>query len=178
MKYDFDSILARLRSGVQGTVSTLEGTFAGDLLQSVAAELARIWSQEVDTAAQRGFLATAEGDWLDAVCGDYGITRKSGESDEGLRARALEQVRSRGVRHDKAVSLSGGFCFRTICICGDDNAAGGIRSFAVMLLPQKKKAGAKRADQCDAGCGSQKTGEPGWAPPAAVGPAGIVFMHM
>ena len=96
MKYDFDSILARLRSGVQGTVSTLEGTFAGDLLQSVAAELARIWSQEVDTAAQRGFLATAEGQWLDAVCGDYGITRKSGESDEGLRARALEQVRSRG----------------------------------------------------------------------------------
>ena len=92
MKYDFDSILARLRSGVQGTVSTLEGTFAGDLLQSVAAELARIWSQEVDTAAQRGFLATAEGQWLDAVCGDYGITRKSGESDEGLRARALEQV--------------------------------------------------------------------------------------
>lgn len=96
MKYDFDSILARLRSGAQGTVSTLEGTFAGDLLQSVAAELARIWSQEVDTAAQRGFLATAEGQWLDAVCGDYGITRKSGESDEGLRARALEQVRSRG----------------------------------------------------------------------------------
>ena len=96
MKYDFDSILARLRSGVQGTVSTLEGTFAGDLLQSVAAELARIWSQEVDTAAQRGFLATAEGQWLDAVCGDYGSTRKSGESDEGLRARALEQVRSRG----------------------------------------------------------------------------------
>ena len=90
----------------------------------------------------------------------------------------VEQVRSRGVRHDEAVSLSGGFCFRTICICGDDNAAGGIRSFAVMLLPQKKKAGAKRADQCDAGCGSQKTGEPGWAPPAAVGPAGIVFMHM
>ena len=86
MKYDFDSILTRLRSGVQGTVSTLEGTFAGDLLQSVAAELARIWSQEVDTAAQRGFLATAEGQWLDAVCGDYGITRKSGESDEGLRA--------------------------------------------------------------------------------------------
>ncbi|MBE5712623.1 MAG: hypothetical protein EGR22_00280 [Ruminococcaceae bacterium] len=47
-----------------------------------------------------------------------------------------------------------------------------------MLLPQKKKAGAKRADQCDAGCRSQKTGEPGGAPLAAVGPAGIVFIHI
>ena len=78
MNYDFDAILGRLRESMSSGVSTMEGTFAGDILQAVAAELARIWSQEMDTVTQRGFLSTAEGEWLDAVCGNFGLSRKTG----------------------------------------------------------------------------------------------------
>ena len=96
MSYDFDSILLRLKGALSGTVSAMEGTFTGDILQAVAAELARIWSQEMDSVTQRAFLSTAEGQWLDAACSDYGITRKEGETDEQLRQRALERIRQRG----------------------------------------------------------------------------------
>lgn len=96
MNYDFDSILARLRGTVPPGISTMEGTFAGDLLQATAAELARIWSQEADTVTQRGFVTTAEGEWLDGVCGNYGIVRKSGESDDSLRQRTLDFIRESG----------------------------------------------------------------------------------
>ena len=96
MTYDFESILLRLKEQLSGRVSAMEGTFAGDILQAVAAELARIWSQEMDSVTQRAFLTTAEGQWLDAACGDYGIVRKEGESDEPLRKRALDRIRQRG----------------------------------------------------------------------------------
>jgi len=96
MSYDFENILLRLKQEMTGTISTMEGTFAGDILQAVAAELARIWSQEMDSVTQRAFLSTAEGQWLDAVCSDYDITRKEGETDERLRQRALERIRQRG----------------------------------------------------------------------------------
>lgn len=102
MNYDFDAILSRLRAGMTSQVSTMEGTFAGDILQAVAAELARIWSQEMDTVTQRGFLSTAEGEWLDAVCGNFGLSRKAGESDEALRQRALEWLRGRGASGNAA----------------------------------------------------------------------------
>lgn len=96
MKYDFDSILQRLKEQLQGSVSAMEGTFTGDILQAVAAELARIWSQEMDSVTQRAFLSTAEGQWLDAACGDFGIVRKEAESDAQLRKRALERIRQQG----------------------------------------------------------------------------------
>lgn len=96
MNYDFDSILQRLKEQLQGSVSAMEGTFAGDILQAVAAELARIWSQEMDSVTQRAFLSTAEGQWLDAACGDFGIVRKEEETDEQLRRRALERIRQQG----------------------------------------------------------------------------------
>lgn len=96
MTYDFENILLRLKEELSGAVSAMEGTFAGDILQAVAAELARIWSQEMDSVTQRAFLTTAEGQWLDAACGDYSITRKEGETDEQLRQRALERIRQRG----------------------------------------------------------------------------------
>ncbi len=102
MKYDFDSILQRLKEALQGQVCAMEGTFTGDILQAVAAELARIWSQEIDTVTQRGFVATAEGLWLDAACGDYGVKRKEGESDEKLRQRVLDHIRARGASGNPA----------------------------------------------------------------------------
>ncbi len=102
MNYDFESILQRLKDRLQGQVCAMEGTFTGDILQAVAAELARIWSQEIDTVTQRGFVATAEGLWLDAACGDYGVVRKEGESDEKLRQRVLDHIRARGASGNAA----------------------------------------------------------------------------
>ena len=102
MSYDFDSILQRLKGALNGQVSALEGTFTGDILQAVAAELARIWSQEIDTVTQRGFVATAEGLWLDAACSDYGVIRKNGETDEKLRQRVLDHIRARGASGNAA----------------------------------------------------------------------------
>ena len=102
MKYGFEDILSRLKDGLQGQVSALEGTFTGDILQAVAAELARIWSQEIDTVTQRGFVETAEGSWLDALCGNYGVTRKAEESDEKLRQRVLDHIRARGASGNAA----------------------------------------------------------------------------
>ncbi len=96
MTYEFEAILRRMKEGLSGRVSAMEGTFAGDILQAVAAELARIWSQEIDTVTQRGFVATAQGTWLDAACGDYGVTRKEGETDDKLRQRVLDHIRTRG----------------------------------------------------------------------------------
>lgn len=96
MNYDFDSILQRLKDRLQGSVSAMEGTFTGDILQAVAAELARIWSQEMDSVTQRAFISTAEGEWLDAACGDFGIVRKEEETDAQLRQRALERIRQQG----------------------------------------------------------------------------------
>ena len=102
MSYGFEEILGRLKAGLQGQVSALEGTFTGDILQAVAAELARIWSQEMDTVTQRGFVETAEGGWLDALCGNYGVKRKEGESDEKLRQRVLDHIRARGASGNAA----------------------------------------------------------------------------
>ena len=96
MNYDFESILGRLKEGLSGRVSVMEGTVTGDILQAVAAELARIWSQEVDAVTQRGFVTTAQGTWLDAVCADYGMTRKEEETDESLRQRTLAYIRKQG----------------------------------------------------------------------------------
>lgn len=96
MNYDFDSILQRMKDRLQGSVSAMEGTFTGDILQAVAAELARIWSQEMDSVTQRAFISSAQGEWLDAACGDFGIVRKEEETDAQLRKRALERIRQQG----------------------------------------------------------------------------------
>lgn len=89
----FESILFRLKSNYTGQASTLEGTIVGDVLHAVANELARIYSQELAPMEDNLFLQTAQGQHLDALCGNYGITRLTQESDESLRARALQQIR-------------------------------------------------------------------------------------
>lgn len=89
----FASILGRLKQNFNGQASTLEGTVVGDVLQSVANELARIYSQELAPMEDNMFLSTATGDHLDALCSNYSIQRQENESDESLRTRALQQVR-------------------------------------------------------------------------------------
>lgn len=137
MNYDFDAILSRLRDGVNGSVSTMEGTFAGDILQAVAAELARIWSQEMDTVTQRGFLSTAEGEWLDAVCGNFGLTRKSGEGDDALRQRALEWLRGRGASGNAADYEGWAMAVKNVAAAHASPLARGNGTVDVYIVPEE-----------------------------------------
>ena len=89
----FESILNRLKQNYTGSAGTQEGSVVGDVLQAVANELARIYSQELAPIEDSLFLATAKGTRLDALCGNYSITRQEQESDESLRARALACIR-------------------------------------------------------------------------------------
>lgn len=87
-----DDFLKLLLEAYHGPGSTEEGTFAGDVLRACADGMARFWALDVDGLERRAFVATAVGEWLTMVCADRGVPRREGESDEALRARALERL--------------------------------------------------------------------------------------
>lgn len=91
-----DEIFAAMETAYAGAGSTIEGSFAGDLLRACADGCAELWSMEIDGLEERAFVASAVGEWLTKVCADRGIERREGESDEALRARALESLRRQG----------------------------------------------------------------------------------
>ena len=95
MMFTKEAILERLTAAYSGPGSTAEGSFAGDVLRACADAMAELWSTEIDGLEQRAFVSTAAGDWLTRVCADRGVDRKSGESDEELRERALEALAAR-----------------------------------------------------------------------------------
>lgn len=89
----FEGILARLKQNFGDRASTLEGTVMGDVLQAVANELARMYSQELEAAREDLYLHSARGSRLEALCANYSIIRRENENDAELRQRALEQIR-------------------------------------------------------------------------------------
>ena len=89
----FESILKRLQEAYTGPAGTQEGSVVGDVLQAVANELARMYSQELEPMEDSLFLTTAAGSRLDALCANYGIQRLEQENDNKLRKRALAQIR-------------------------------------------------------------------------------------
>ena len=89
------AILERLIAAYTGPGSTEEGSFAGDVLRACADAMAELYSMEIDGLEQRAFVSTASGDWLTRVCADRGVDRKTVESDEELRERALKKLASR-----------------------------------------------------------------------------------
>lgn len=91
-----DEIFAAMKAAYTGGSSTDEGTFAGDILRACADGCAKLWSMEIDALERRAFVHSAEGEWLTRVCADRGIARREGESDEALRARALESLARQG----------------------------------------------------------------------------------
>lgn len=91
-----DEIFAAMESAYTGGSSTVEGTFAGDILRACADGCARLWSMEIDGMESRAFIASAAGEWLTRVCADRGIVRRDGEDDEALRSRALESLARQG----------------------------------------------------------------------------------
>lgn len=95
MMFTKEAILERLIAAYTGPGSTLEGSFAGDVLRACADAMAELYSTEIDALEQRAFVSTAAGDWLTRVCADRGVDRKEGESDEELRERALQKLASK-----------------------------------------------------------------------------------
>ena len=85
-----EEILAQLTAAYHGPGSTEEGSFAGDVLRACADAMAELWSTDIDGLEYRAFVSTAVGEWLTKVCADRGVERRGGETDEELRARALE----------------------------------------------------------------------------------------
>lgn len=91
-----DEIFAAMEKAYTGAGSTVEGSFAGDLLRACADGCAELWSTEIDGLEERAFVASAAGEWLTRVCADRGVERRAGEDDEMLRARALESLKRQG----------------------------------------------------------------------------------
>ena len=91
-----DEIFAAMEKAYTGAGSTVEGSFAGDLLRACADGCAELWSTEIDGLEERAFVASAAGEWLTRVCADRGVERRAGEDDETLRSRALESLKRQG----------------------------------------------------------------------------------
>lgn len=67
-----DEIFAAMEKAYTGAGSTVEGSFAGDLLRACADGCAELWSTEIDGLEERAFVASAAGEWLTRVCADRG----------------------------------------------------------------------------------------------------------
>ena len=59
-----DEIFAAMEKAYTGAGSTVEGSFAGDLLRACADGCAELWSTEIDGLEERAFVASAAGEWL------------------------------------------------------------------------------------------------------------------
>lgn len=71
----FEDIQKRMKSLLKNEASKIEGTWTADNIQAVANELAKIYSQDIDTMLPKSFVSTAAGVSLDQACADYGIER-------------------------------------------------------------------------------------------------------
>lgn len=71
-----EDIQERINSRLKIDANLLEGGFSQDIIGSVSYELANIKDTELDTIADRCFVATAENEDLDKVGGDYGLPRR------------------------------------------------------------------------------------------------------
>lgn len=76
MNNDFIAILERMKARLKTEADKREGTWTADNLQAVANELARIYSEDIESILPQAFVETATGSNLDSACSDYGITRR------------------------------------------------------------------------------------------------------
>lgn len=84
MNNDFISILGRMKERLETEADRREGTWTADNLQAVANELARIYSEDIESILPQAFVITATGANLDSACSDYGITRRAATAAEVL----------------------------------------------------------------------------------------------
>lgn len=78
-----EHILSRMKSRLTNPASMLEGSFSADILQSVADEIARLYSTEYERLINRAHLDTAADEDLDRVgINDHGVYRKQATFEE------------------------------------------------------------------------------------------------
>lgn len=82
MSNSFKAILDRMKNRIKTEADRREGTWTADNLQAVANELARIYSEDIETILPQAFVVTATGKNLDNCCSDYGITRRAATAAE------------------------------------------------------------------------------------------------
>lgn len=75
MSNTFIDIQKRMKDRLETDASKIEGSFHADNIQSVANELARIYSQDIETLLPKAFVKSSFGEWLDLCCSDYGVER-------------------------------------------------------------------------------------------------------
>lgn len=75
MTNTFKEITDRMKSRLMYEASKLEGSWTSDNIQAVANELAKIYSEDIDTILDKAFVSTSYGEWLDLACDDYGVIR-------------------------------------------------------------------------------------------------------
>lgn len=71
----FEEIYERIINRMTNPASKIEGTWSSDNAQAVANELAKMYSEDIDTILDKAFVSTAVGEWLDLACADYGMYR-------------------------------------------------------------------------------------------------------
>lgn len=130
MSETFKSILARMKERLPDGASAIEGTFIGNNLLTVADELARMYSQDIDTLLPRAFAVSAEEDDLDRAGADIGIERKP-----AVCAEAIVTITGEPGSYAGILAAAGNVLFRL-----DDFVLGGDRTVevrAVCLTPGK-----------------------------------------
>lgn len=93
MDFDAVSVCQRMREDLRNATNKLEGSFCMDNLQAVAEEIAMLYTMEIQQIADRCFLDTAQGTYLDRRALDFDEVRKEGEGDDAFRNRLLEKIR-------------------------------------------------------------------------------------
>ena len=71
-----EEIIQRINERLTIDANLLEGGFSQDIIGSVAYELANIKDVDLNVIADRVFVKTATGEWLDKVGADYGLPRR------------------------------------------------------------------------------------------------------
>lgn len=108
---------AAMEKAYTGAGSTVEGSFAGDLLRACADGCAELWSTEIDGLEERAFVASAAGEWLTRVCADRGVERRAGEDDETLRSRRARKPQAAGATATPTITPRGAARWRAFCAC-------------------------------------------------------------
>lgn len=75
-----EQIQERINSRLTMDANLLEGGFSQQIIGSVAYEFANVEETELNTIADRAFVATANGEYLDRVGSDYGLPRRESEN--------------------------------------------------------------------------------------------------
>ena len=93
-----EEIIQRINERLTIDANLLEGGFSQDIIGSVAYELANIKDVDLDVIADRVFVKTATGEWLDKVGADYGLPRRQSSASyvyleiDGIEGASVNQT--------------------------------------------------------------------------------------